>query len=310
MRITDKNKRLHISLDTISYFEMNEFNYYSKYNIRNFVFNNKVFSSLYRRLNVQLVVTNKCPYNCPFCIEKINPSNKKIENFNPVNQLKNLKELLLILKCAGLEPTVSITGGEPTLYLNHIINVAKLLDELGINYNLNTSGFCNDMRLLEYFSRINLSVHSNNDLINSSIFGVNRGDYYNYEIYKNATIQRVIVNNDFDNLLNFINSFSQKRISLRIISRAEDEPSFDFKPLFDRINEDSRFIFLQQKIGDYYFFEEYKFGDKLLRFSFSDLEQLKYYKDNYEFDANFVRAAIVLADGSVKFDWINKVKRK
>ena len=28
---------------------------------------------LYYRINVQVVVTRECPYNCPFCIERQNP---------------------------------------------------------------------------------------------------------------------------------------------------------------------------------------------------------------------------------------------
>lgn len=306
MRIFDKDARLHTSLNTINYYEMNEYNYYSTKNIKKFIYKGIEYSSLYRRLNVQLVVTNKCPYNCPFCIEKINPTNGIKENFSADLQLKNLKELLLIMKEAGLEPTVSITGGEPTLYLEHIINISKMLNELGIAYNLNTSGFCNNPIISKNFNRINLSVHSANINENSKIFQKDRDEYWKNEIFENCTIQRVINDSNFDDLIKFLDSFSQRRFSIRFVSRAEGEPSFDWKPLFDKINQDARFSFVQQKIGDYYFFEEYKYKDsKFIRFSFSDIEQLKYYKDNLEKDKNFVRAAIVLADGSVKFDWIN-----
>lgn len=306
MRIFNEEERLHTNLNTISYFEMNEYNYYSKNNVRKFTYKGIEYLSLYRRLNVQLVVTNACPYDCSFCIEKINPANSKKENFNADLQLKNLKELLLIMKKAGLEPTVSITGGEPTLYLDHIINIAKMLDDIGVMYNLNTSGYSKNSIIYNKFKRINLSVHSADVDKNSRVFCKNRGEYWKNEIYKDATIQRVILNGDYEELIAFLNSFDQKRFSIRFVARSKNEKSFDWKPLFDKIKEDPDFKFIQQKIGDYYFFEEYKYkNNKTIRFSFADMEQLKYYKDKMDKEQNFVRAAIVLADGTVKFDWIN-----
>lgn len=306
MRIFNVNERLHTNLDTINYYFMNEFNYYSQHNVRKFEFNGVEYASLYRRLNIQLVVTNKCPFKCAFCIEKINPTNESKENFLPESQITNLKSLLLSMKKVGMEPTVSITGGEPTIYFNHIIEVAKMLDEIGIKYNLNTSGNLKAKVISETFDRINLSVHEADCMKNSDVFGVKRNEYWKEEAYQNATIQRVITSGNFDNLISFLDSFNQKRFSIRFVARTVNETSFDWKPLFDQITKDNRFQFIQQKIGDYYFFEEYKFkGEKTIRFSFADMVQLAYYKQQIEKDENFVRAVVVMADGSVKFDWID-----
>lgn len=305
MRIFNVNERLHINLATISYYFMNEFNYYSQHNVRKFKFEGAEYASLYRRLNVQLVVTNKCPFNCPFCIEKINPTNDKEEKFSPEAQIANLKVLLLSMKKAGMEPTVSITGGEPTVYFNHIVEVAKMLDEIDVKYNLNTSGNLKTKLISETFDRINLSVHEADPKRNSDIFGVCRNEYWKEEVYQNATIQRVITSSNFNDLIEFLDSFDQKRFSIRFVARTANETSFDWKPLFDQIAKDDRFQFIQQKIGDYYFFEEYKYKEeKTIRFSFADMLQLAYYKNQIEKEENFVRAVVVMADGSVKFDWI------
>lgn len=306
MRIFNPNERLHTNLATISYYFMNEYNYYSTHNVRKFEFRGTTYASMYRRLNVQLVVTNKCPFDCSFCIEKINPTNEKAENFLPEEQLISLKTLLLAIKQAGMEPTVSITGGEPTLYLNHIICVARMLDEIEVKYNLNTAGNCQKMLIPQTFERINLSVHEAEALKNSAVFGSTRGAYWQEIPYRNATIQKVITNANFNELVQFLDSFEQKRYSIRFIARTKEESSFDWKPLFDAIANDDRFIFIQQKIGDYYFFEEYQYKKtKTVRFSFADMTQLEYYKTQVEKGENFVRAVVVMADGSVKFDWIS-----
>lgn len=307
MRIFNSKERLHTSLDTIPYFFDAEYGFYSRNNVREFMFgDNRPRKSLYKRLNIQLVVTNACPYSCSFCVEKVNPTNVD-EVFDPEAQKRSLKELIQSMRVGSLEPTVSITGGEPCLYPKHIVKTSIMLDMMGVPYNLNTSGFHADVYTLRHFHRINLSVHHQDPLENSRVFGDERGDYWNQEVFQDATIQKVVLDTDLDKITGFVDSFKQKRISLRLPSRTEQCTPPDWKPLFDAISHDSRFEFIQQKIGDYYFFEEYKYKDKTIRFSYSDLVQLAYYKKNRETNPHntFVRAAIIMADGSVKFDWVS-----
>lgn len=306
MRIFEKEKRLHTSLDTMPYFFDAEYKYYSQNNVRGFMFGGDTErKSLYRRLNIQLVVTNACPYDCPFCVEKVNLTNKD-ENFRPEAQRYTLEALIRQMRLGGLEPTVSITGGEPTMHPEHLIKTAELLDKLGVPYNLNTSGHCTDKDMLGHFEQINLSVHDQMPEANSLVFGKERGRYWEDDVFKDATIQKVILDTNLELIRRFIDSFSQKRISLRLPTRSDQCGPPDWKPLFDAIASDDRFEFVQQKIGDYYFFEEYRYGDKTIRFSYSDLAQLAYYKKNIETNPynSYIRAAIVMADGGVKFDWL------
>lgn len=73
---------------------------------------------LYYRINVQLILTQECPYNCPFCLERKNPMQGD-NNFKA--QIESLKKILSEHPNARL----TITGGEPGLYPNH---VSELID--------------------------------------------------------------------------------------------------------------------------------------------------------------------------------------
>ena len=306
MRIFDKNKRLHHSQKTINYFMKNEYDYYSNNNIREFEFNGKKYKSLYRRLNVQLLITKKCPFNCKFCIEKINPVG--LEEQDEETSINNLKSILNTLVAANMEPTVSITGGEPMLYVDYVSKVTKMLDELEIKYNINTSGLITDKtkKFLPNIKRINLSVHHFDSDINSNIFGAKRNDYYNNKTFKNATIQTVLTKPNFDYLIKFLNSFNQKRFSIRMLCDTEEIETPEWFELMETINNDNNFEFIQQKIGDYYWFEEYKYKDKIIRFSYASLKQLAYYKNVIENKDNpFVRAVVVFPNGNIEFDWIS-----
>jgi len=305
MRIYKKEERLEHTLSTISYFFANEYNYYSKNNVRLFSWEGQQYGALYRRLNVQLMVTKKCPFDCPFCIEKINAVGK--EDRNEILQKENLKKLLEELVSNGIEPTVSITGGEPTLFCHYVADIKNMLDDMGIICNINTAGVLNteSRELFQTFERVNLSVHSNNRAKNNEIFGLLRKDYWNDDSLKHATIQSVVQLADASELKDFLNSFSQKRFSVRFPSETSTASSIEWRDLFRAIETDDDFKFVQQKIGDYYWYEEYLYkGEKVVRFSFSSMRQLEYYKERFSDESHLTRACIVLPNGQIRFDWI------
>lgn len=97
---------------------------------------------LYYRINVQLILTQECPYNCPFCLERKNPMQGD-NNFKA--QIESLKKILLEHPNARL----TITGGEPGLYPNH---VSELIDTYKKHSNnvfcsINTTGYSNREKL-------------------------------------------------------------------------------------------------------------------------------------------------------------------
>ncbi|MBR3964749.1 MAG: radical SAM protein [Clostridia bacterium] len=125
---------------------------------------------LYYRINVQLITTQECPFHCPFCLERQNPMTG---NNNFAAQIESLKRVL----SEHPEARLSITGGEPGLYPQHIANVVETYKTNGNNVfcSINTSGFSTELNGLAH---INLS----------------RNDYVspNPEDFPNCTVQTVM----------------------------------------------------------------------------------------------------------------------
>lgn len=90
---------------------------------------------LYYRINVQLIMTQECPFTCPFCLERKNPM--KGEQDFPA-QLASLVEVLSQHPGARL----SITGGEPGLYPEQVHRIARIYRAISDNtfLSVNTAG--------------------------------------------------------------------------------------------------------------------------------------------------------------------------
>ena len=141
---------------------------------------------LYERINVQIVMTQECPYNCPFCMERKNPMTGL---FDAEQQILSLKKVLKEHPNARL----TITGGEPGLYPEH---VKKLVDVFKQNSNnvfvcINTAGYSTE---LNGIAHINLSV---NDYVKPD-----------YREFPDCTYQTVLIGNEMNisNIKKIINS--------------------------------------------------------------------------------------------------------
>lgn len=106
---------------------------------------------LYYRINTQIIITQECPYHCPFCIERKNPMEGK-NDFE--KQIVALKQVLSEHPAARL----TITGGEPGLYPHHVKNLVDTYFANGDKtfVSINTSGYSTELNGLAH---INLSVN-------------------------------------------------------------------------------------------------------------------------------------------------------
>lgn len=104
---------------------------------------------LYYRINIQMITTEECPFSCPFCLERQNPMSG---NNDFIAQIESLRRVLEEHPNARL----TITGGEPGLYPDHIADVVNTFKQHGNNVfcTINTSGFNTDLNGL---AKINLS---------------------------------------------------------------------------------------------------------------------------------------------------------
>lgn len=305
MRIHKLDTRLNHTKDSSQYYFDNEYKYYKEFNRYPFVVDDKEHISLYKRLNIQLLVTKRCPFNCSFCIEKENPIGGSDEQESL--QFNNLNKILLSMEVAGLTPTVSITGGEPMLKPEFVNKTTQLLDNLNVPYNINTSGYIGSEEarvVLCKAKRTNLSVHSFNAVENSVIFGRKPERYWLDSVFNKSTIQKVFTTNEECHLpfvKHFIHNFNQDRFSFRFPTEDLNIDTLEWKYLFKELENDKDCSFIQQKIGDYYWYEDWLINEKHVHISFSSLKQLV---RNQNQESDFVRAVIVEPNGTIKYDWI------
>lgn len=105
---------------------------------------------LYYRINVQVVMTEECPFHCPFCLERQNP----MEGSNDFPA--QLKALEMVLR-EHPDARLTITGGEPGLYPAHVMELASTFYTYsnGVFCSINTTGFSKELNGIP--AHINLS---------------------------------------------------------------------------------------------------------------------------------------------------------
>ncbi|MDD2840266.1 MAG: radical SAM protein [Rickettsiales bacterium] len=138
--------------------------------------NNKEYK-IKKPLFISVPITSICNARCEFCINK----NNFIPQLKIVNLLKSLDKLLYLTK--GFKPTVSITGGEPTLYPDIILDIIKICEPHDVKIFLMTNGsgllkktkdgICLLEALLNNINLINISRSHHNYVRNNCIMKSN-----------------------------------------------------------------------------------------------------------------------------------------
>ena len=228
---------------------------------------------LYYRINVQLILTQECPYNCPFCLERKNPMAGE-NDFD--NQIESLKAILSEHPNARL----TITGGEPGLYPQHIKQLVDIYNELSNNVfcSVNTAGYTRELNGL---CHINLS---HNDYVHA-----------NPSNFPNCTLQTVVENPSID----FIKEFMHKdadSFSFRFLSGLEKK-DYPVKIWNDLQNDDDIDIHTF-RIGDFFVYATFDYMGKHARLTLGDMWQQRNndYKDGYS-------NIIIHPDGTIGTNW-------
>lgn len=228
---------------------------------------------LYYRINVQLITTQECPFHCPFCLERQNPMTG---NNNFAAQIESLKRVL----SEHPEARLSITGGEPGLYPQHIANVVETYKTNGNNVfcSINTSGFSTELNGLAH---INLS----------------RNDYVvpNPEDFPNCTVQTIMAHptlafikeymkmnaNSFS--FRFLSGFEKKDYPVDVWNDLQNDPEIDVHTF---------------RIGDFFAYATFDYAGKHARVTLGDMWQQRHnnYQDGYS-------NIIIHPDGRVATNW-------
>lgn len=260
--------------------------------------------------HVHIKCTDRCDADCKFCIERSERNNPQ----NIDNMLLSTSIVLEELANQGHLKTVSITGGEPTIFprLEELINIIDSYDL--VLFSINTNGRFLNKIPSSYTGWVNISKHGIND---ASVF--NRSfnittdivsDFKKKHPFTKVRFQCVLGTNEnmktLGNIIDFILEFKDvvDDFSFRnlIIESNEDEINktlFDFRNILFNNGE-----FVEQVIQDYYVYETYKMFGTLITLSWSNMAKLKEYNESN--NSNFLEEIIVHPDGVVAGSWNKK----
>ena len=228
---------------------------------------------LYYRMNIQLITTQECPFTCPFCLERQNPMSGD-NDF--AAQVVALKRVLAEHPNARL----SITGGEPGLYPEHIANIVNVYRQNSNNIfcSINTTGF---NPLLSGLAHINLS---HNEYVHEDP-----------TIFPGCTIQTVCENPTIEHIKEYM-QIDAESFSFRFLSGIEkrDYPV----EVWNDLQKDSEIDVHTFRIGDFFVYATFDYNGKHARLTLGDMWQQRHndYKDGYS-------NIIIHPDGSVDTNW-------
>lgn len=228
---------------------------------------------LYYRINVQLILTQECPYNCPFCLERQNPMQGD-NNFKA--QIESLKKILSEHPYARL----TITGGEPGLYPNHVSEIVDTYRQHSnhVFCSINTTGYSKELNGLAH---INLSY---NDYAHKSPSD-----------FPNCTVQTVVENPTIEYIKDFM-KMEADNFSFRFLSGLEKK-DYPVKIWNDLQNDDDIDIHTF-RIGDFFVYATFDYMGKHARLTLGDMWQQRNndYKDGYS-------NIIIHPDGTIGTNW-------
>lgn len=228
---------------------------------------------LYYRINVQLITTQECPFYCPFCMERQNPMSG---NNDFEAQIEALKRVLKEHPNARL----TITGGEPGLYPEHIRRVVQIYKENSneVFCSINTTGFSEELNGLAH---LNLSC--------------NEYVWADPAHYPDCTVQTVVESPT----LAFIKDYMRRdanSFSFRFLSGLEKRDySVD---VWNDLQNDPEIDVHTFRIGDFFVYATFDYAGKHARVTLGDMwqQQNNDYQDGYS-------NIIIHPDGRISTNW-------
>ena len=251
----------------------NEMNDDLQYRLRDRLIKTSLGRPLYYRINIQLITTQECPFNCPFCLERQHPMSG---NNNFPLQVEALKRVLEEHPNGRL----TITGGEPGLYPKHIAKIVETYQSYsnGIFCSINTSGFSTELNGLAH---INLSC---NEFVHP-----------NPSKFPGCTVQTVVETPTLAFIKDYM-KMDADAFSFRFLSGLERKDySVD---IWNELQNDHEVDLHTFRIGDFFVYATFDYAGKHARVTLGDMWQQQHndYQDGYS-------NIIIHPDGRVTTNW-------
>ena len=165
----------------------------NKYDLVDFNFDG-INKKVYKNFNLSIFTDDYCNADCKFCVAQLRFENRgqlynKSKIVDDTEYLKRLEEVLIKVK--PLNPSISITGGEPTR-CKRLIDIIELVNRLGFRKRtITTNGSCllhtvKGKTILQHlidngFAHLNISRAHFDDDINKKIMRFEKGCYCSNE---------------------------------------------------------------------------------------------------------------------------------
>lgn len=261
---------------------LREMNYDFEYRIKDRLARTSLGRPLYERINLQVVMTQECPYHCPFCIERKYPM-KGQNNFT--KQLESLRQVLKEHPNARL----TLTGGEPSLYINHVKEIYNTYKELSN----------------QVFMSINTTLY-NKEILNVGngdiTFNVSVNDYVHPDLslFTDKCCYQTILDNEHMTLVNIKkimeNHPNIKQFSFRFLTEI-DKSDYSVN-VFNDIQDASDVKVGTFRIGDFFTYLTFSYNNQHARITLGDMNTQinRDYQDGYS-------NIIIHPDGRIGVNW-------
>ena len=259
--------------------------------------------------HVHVKVTDTCNAKCPFCIEQGSHIKTDWERL-----CANLDALLKQMQEQGHLTTVSITGGEPTLFPEHVSRVIHIIKNRGAHFvsmNTNATNLFPAMGELDF---IDISRHVPGFDYTCNIGVLDFGHVLKFKAEHPNTKVRIqcVLHKDgiksiheFKEFVKYYSAVAEDISIRRLISVDNHIPSDD---LFTQIKQ---YMFdnaelVEQVLKDYYVYDTWRFMGTEITFSHSNMKLLKE-MEQVEPD-NILREIVVHPDGFISGSWYRNKK--
>lgn len=275
------------------------------FNVNDYTFNNFDFDGkekrVYSNVNLSIFTDDYCNANCKFCVAQLRFENKgqmykKNRIVSDEEYYARLDEVLARLR--PLNPSVSITGGEPTKS-HRLVPILRLIEKYGYRKRtLTTNGsglfdIVEDKPIIQHitenhFQHLNISKAHFDEEINSKIMQYEKGYCSNEDIAKIAAFS--LANNlrprlscillkegisTKEDMLKYLDFYQKCGIDNIIFRESMDydeqamcnkdkmaylkENKVKLNDIWKTIDGDERFTPVRQLLGYYYYVEVYKY---------------------------------------------------
>lgn len=313
------------------------------YELIDFDFNG-INKKVYSNANLSIFTDDYCNADCKFCVAQLRFENKgkmyqKCKITNDEEYFNRLEEVLKYLK--PLNPSVSITGGEPTKSYR-LPRILELINKYGLRKRTLTTNGSGLLDLMDgkpviqhivdnKFSHLNISRTHYDENINKEIMSYETGYCSNEDIetivaYSKANGLRPRMScvllkegihtlDDMVKYMEFYQNLGLDNVIFRELMRFSDDMNNDIKKkycndnrvdlnyIWSNVDKDNRFTPIRNLIGYYYYVEVYKYQNIDMCSESANLVKIYDEKDKHK---DVVYEMIFHPNGNVNGSWVDE----